>query len=530
MCDRSPAGVKRWLLLLVTAGCVWGGMHPSLPARQAVQEPAAGSPAPDPTVDLLNIDLQADVRLFVVMAALNAAGFDYEVPGKEIAPLRARLRKDLEGLDPELKRRLRIHLELHRRGDPRAVHTAYTSLALLIEGPPDFKVRSDAPTLPWDVQEILGFEELLPDFYRRAGLAQLWELYRPHYEAELEAYRPVIRQAIQGALDYLRIPPRVVLDRRIVIMADLLSYRDVVHARNLEKTYYVVLGPAESPASNLLQVQHEYLHFLVDPLVEKHAGQIMKERASLELAERQPGLPRDFRGRFLLVVGESVIEAILHRLHPPADLNAETVELFRRGLVYFPYFWRGLEQYEKTEGVALPLYLEQLFTQMGRAEPEKEAERVASLEAQLEAARRAAEEAQAREQAASERRGEVRRLLAEAGEHLVAGRHESARLVLNRLLELDPGNGNAEFYLAQVAAQTGDHQTAALHYARAEAAADVPDWVRAWSAVRIGRFLAHQGDFGRAREKLEAVARMTGELRGAREEAEKSLAQLPPPE
>ncbi len=515
-----------WLLGLLVAACVL----PSAGwARSAAQEPSGGTTAPDATVDLLNIDLQADVRLFVVMAALNAAGFEYEAPGKGLDPLRARLRRDLEHLDPELKRRLRIHVDLHRRGDKRAVHTAYTSLALLIDGPPQFKLRPDAPSLPWDVQEILGFEELLPDFYRQAGLDELWEQYRPHYQAELEAYRPVIRQAIQGALDYLRIPPRVVLDRRIVIMADLLSHQDVVHARNLEKTYFLVLGPAESPESNLLQVQHEYLHFLVDPLVEKHAGQIMKERASLELAERQPDLPRDFRGRFLLVVGECVIEAILHRLRPPADLDAETVKLFRRGLVYFPYFWRGLEQYEKTEGVALPLYLEQLFTQLGRAELEKEEKRVASIEARLNAARQAAEEQQVRERADFERRREVRGLLAEAGEHLAAGRYEAARLTLNRLLELDPGNGNAEFYLAQVAAQLGDHPTAAVHYARVELAPDVPEWVRAWSAVRLGRFLAHQGEFGKAREKFEAVRRMEGDLRGAREEAESSLSQLPPP-
>jgi hypothetical protein len=61
-------------------------------------------------------------------------------------------------------------------------------------------------------------------------------------------------------------------------------------------------------------------------------------------------------------------------------------------------------------------------------------------------------------------------------------------------------------------------------------AADVPEWVRAWSAVRLGRFLAHQGEFGKAREKFEAVRRMEGDLRGAREEAESSLSQLPAPE
>ena len=38
-------------------------------------------------------------------------------------------------------------------------------------------------------------------------------------------------------------------------------------------------GPADDPASNYVQLQHEYLHFLVDPLVEKYGGTINAKNA-----------------------------------------------------------------------------------------------------------------------------------------------------------------------------------------------------------------------------------------------------------
>lgn len=533
MHESLPAGFKR---ILARVSLLLFSALPAFTPLAAQGTEGARLPAPasaaerEEMVDLLNIDLQPDIRLFTVLAALNAAGFDFEVPGKQMSPLRARLRDELASLDSDTRRRLRIHLGLHRRGDARSMQTAYTSLALLIQGPPEFKLRPDAPTIPWDVQEILGFEELLPDFYQKARIEELWTRFRPEYEKELEAYRPVIRAAIQQALDYLRIPPRVVLDRRVVIMADLLSHRDVVNARNLERTYYLVLGPAESPTSNLVQVQHEYLHFLVDPVVEKHAGLVMKEREHLQIAEIQPGLSRDFRGRFLLIVGESLIEAILHRLHPPAEMDSETVALFRRGLVYFPFFHRELQKFEQTEEIQLPVYLEQVFSRLGEADLAGEQRRIGEIESRLQSERQAREDAAAQEQAAFEHREEVRSLLREAGELMAGGSYHEAREALRRLVDIDPQNGNAQFYLAQAAAQLGEHDTAAAHYAQAETASDVEVWVRAWSAVRLGRFYAHQGDFARARAKLESVLRMEGDLRGAAEEARASLELLPPPE
>src|SRR5512144_1884648 len=47
-----------------------------------------------------NVRIAPDVRTFVIMAALNVAGFDYETGGQPLSPARAEIRKDLAKLDP----------------------------------------------------------------------------------------------------------------------------------------------------------------------------------------------------------------------------------------------------------------------------------------------------------------------------------------------------------------------------------------------------------------------------------------------
>src|SRR5688500_607457 len=53
------------------------------------------------------VDFQADQRLIVVMAALEAAGHDPVPPGRTPSVFRTKLRSDLANLDPDLRARLK---------------------------------------------------------------------------------------------------------------------------------------------------------------------------------------------------------------------------------------------------------------------------------------------------------------------------------------------------------------------------------------------------------------------------------------
>src|SRR5881396_1730181 len=61
----------------------------------------------------VNVRIEPDVRTFVVMAALNVAGFDYETGGQPLSAARAELRRDLAKLDPSVKEKLAGFYKAH---------------------------------------------------------------------------------------------------------------------------------------------------------------------------------------------------------------------------------------------------------------------------------------------------------------------------------------------------------------------------------------------------------------------------------
>ncbi|HEX6623238.1 MAG TPA: hypothetical protein VF064_05965, partial [Pyrinomonadaceae bacterium] len=95
------------------------------PAQQPAAQPQRQAP-PRPVapqrLDLADygIQIEPDARLIVVMAALDAAGWDPTPKGAAPTLFRAELRKDLAGLDPILRGRMKDFYERHRLKDAAA--------------------------------------------------------------------------------------------------------------------------------------------------------------------------------------------------------------------------------------------------------------------------------------------------------------------------------------------------------------------------------------------------------------------------
>jgi tetratricopeptide (TPR) repeat protein len=266
---------------------------------------------------------------------------------------------------------------------------------------------------------------------------------------------------------------------------------------------------------------------LVDPLVEKSGRLLIPKRHLLDLAHEQPNIGDDFRNRFLLVVGESLIESVLMRLHPPQEVKTKHVELYRRGLIFVPHFYRVLADYEKTEGISLPEYLGDDFKNLSIAEIQNDNREIARIEAELHA-REEKEREKAEQQAQALRDAEEKhRLLTDAGDLIAQRRYAQAEEKLRALLALEPANGNAYFYLGQIASQQKRHEEAFDYYREAQASQHAEDWVKAWARVRMGKFLAYQGEFEKARVQFEEVIKLEGKLRGARQEALDLVKRLP---
>ena len=122
------------------------------PKPQASPRTPAASPTPAATFDMtaFGVRIEPDQRLIVVMAALDAAGFDAS-PGKEPSTFRALLRKDLATLDPGLRARLRAFFERNKlaaNATPAEEAARYVSLAYALGPVPTLDAPDRSDDLP----------------------------------------------------------------------------------------------------------------------------------------------------------------------------------------------------------------------------------------------------------------------------------------------------------------------------------------------------------------------------------------------
>ncbi len=474
---------------------------------------------------LVNLQFQADPRIFAVMAALNLAGFDLDADHLKPDSVRALVRRRLASVNPDLKGRIVEFCREHDTGEnPSQRQTKYISFALLVNGPPKFNLVVGQEELPPDARALMGFETLAEELWHEGGLEKLWEEVRPQYLAEIDAYRPLIRDMIVATLRYFHTEARVSLDRKMTFIPDLLNGFNVINARNLSHNYIVVVGPSRGDERPMRSVRHEYLHFLIDPLIAKYVGYVPDAEPFLARVRQEQGSLERYQNNFYLIVTESLIQMVELRLDAPPEprQNAVMIEVYDQGLILAPYFLDALRRFE---GGREPLaavfrnFIEGIHWETESSRPAA----IDRLRSQVSTTPGVPEQAEGRDGQDDPR---MRSLLSEANKLLVARHYDQARALLEKALQADSHNAAALFGLAQIAGQNQDLAGALDFYARAAVEAGKDTWITAWSLVHRGRILRLQGDLEGAKLEWEKVLDLQGDLRGADEAARKDLRAL----
>ena len=278
-------------------------------------QPVQQRPGATFEVSEYGVDFQADQRLIVVMAALDAAGFDPQ-PGREPSGFRAKLRKDLAALDPDLRTRLKSFYERARLAAPAtpAEQAArYVSLALALGPAPTFEAPPRSEDLPLGLLEVLDFAPLVQEFYRRSGIDEQMVNYVRAYQAEGDRLRAPATEMVRGLLTYLHTRPitssaeRVEIkspstkkddkggkryslrekDRRFLILPDLLAPRGAINFRIIGDDYYAIVPEGTDPTSS--ELRRAYLQYVIDGLVLRFNKDIAQRREQVKqlLNERQ---------------------------------------------------------------------------------------------------------------------------------------------------------------------------------------------------------------------------------------------------
>ena len=301
--------MKQSLLILLITILACGVVSSQTAQQQPVQQRQGATFE----ISEYGVDFQSDPRLILVMAALEVAGFDPTPAGRTPSAFRAKLRKDLANVDPDLRNRLKTFYERNKLpapATPADQAARYVSLALALGPSPAFEAPTRSEDLPAGLLEVLDFAPLVQEFYRRSGIDEQMVGYVRAYQAEGDRLRGPTTEMVRSLLTYLHTRPittsseRVEVknpkkdskqknymfrqkDRRFLILPDLLAPRGTINFRIIADDYYAVVPEGTDPTSS--ELRRAYLQYVIDALVLRFNKDIALRREQVKqlLTERQ---------------------------------------------------------------------------------------------------------------------------------------------------------------------------------------------------------------------------------------------------
>jgi hypothetical protein len=483
----------------------------------------AGLLAPVCAADNSPITLDTSETLFAVLTAMNTCGYDVDLnnsdPQRQV--VRAEVQRNLrESEDAQAAMSTMCDwYVLHKGLDAQHDLSQYISLALYLQGPPHFLPRVKEDDMPPDAAPIAGFGAVLEHFYEKAGLHAIWEHHRANYAAMVARYQAPLAKMVFDTDIYLKLQSGGYLGRTFMVYLDFMGDPNEANARNYGTDYFVVVFPSPDPKAaqplKMEQIRHTYLHYVLDPMAEKHFVDVKRLEPLLASVKRAP-LEDSFKNDISLLVTECMVRAIEIRTMGTKQ-TAEAMRLqavddaVKQGYILTKYFYTALLSFEKD-----PAGLRASYSEILEAIDLKQQEKAAS-------------EVQFAQVSAPElvqlSRLEDRRMLVTAEKRLEAGDPKGAQELAQQAIDKKIGDeGRALFILAQVAVANKNRDGATENFQKAIQATKDPKVV-AWSHVYLGRILDMKEDREGALNEYRAALTAGAALPEVKAAAERGLQQ-----
>jgi tetratricopeptide (TPR) repeat protein len=475
------------------------------------------------------ITLDTSETLFAVLTAINTCGYDTDLNISDAQRLnvRAEVQRNVQGSDEATAAMTAMcdFYQAHRAIDLTHDLSQYVSLALYLGGPPQFLPRVTEYDMPPDASPLADFGAQLEKFYDKAGLHGIWLRHRMNYAQLIERYHKPLAQMVFDTDIYLKLQTGGYLGRTFTVYLDFMGDPNQVNARNYGSDYYVVIFPPPNSNSidalKMQQIRHTYLHYLLDPMAEKHPGAIKRIEPLLQSVKRAP-LEESFRTDISLLVTECMVRAIEIRTsgtkQTPEAMREQAVDdAVKQGYILTRYFYNALAAFEKDPAGLREAYSDMLDG-IDISKEEKAAAAVQFTDV-------------VSPELVQLSRLEDRRLLYTAEERLKAGDSKGAEELAQQALDKKIGDeGRARFILAQVAVANKNMEGARDNFQKAVQTAKDPKVV-AWSHVYLGRICDLKDDREAAMNEYRAALTVGKDLPEVKAAAEHGLQQAyEPPE
>ena len=455
--------------------------------------------------------LDSNESLFCVMAAINAAGYDEGIKLPDNNPLRKQVRDYLATREihvlPELKAYYRRHMQKTGVQDL----SQYISYALSVTGAPDFTWRGRDVDVPPDAMALDGFQPLMVDFYRQAGLEELWKRVQPAYEKEIARYHTPILNMTGSVEGYLRVASDNYLGRHFHAFVELLIAPQLVQTRNYGDDAYVIISPSDQP--RMYDIRHAYLHFQIDPIMIKYGVELQQRRSLLDLVQLSP-LEDYYKTDFVLLANESLIKAVESRIDK--DKNAVD-RATRQGFIMTPFFAEQLPAFEKQQQ-GLRFYADEMINAI---DLKAETQRLSTVRFDSSQLQRLGKQVVV---AGPELSAAGKTL--EKAEALYSDKNfEEAKNLFLKALEQkgdDADHAQAWYGLARISLRQNQGATAVKLFQKTlESSPD--DFTRTWTNVYLGRLSKAQEDILAAKKYYQDALAVSGASEQAKQAASKEL-------
>jgi tetratricopeptide (TPR) repeat protein len=474
-----------------------------------------------------NVTIQPDLRLFTTMAALNAAGFDVELASSQYHPMREVVRAYAKDVDPDLIARLKAFYQLRKGSQPDDQQLAkYISLAVNVTGAPEFKPVTREEALPPDARSVIGFVDLMREYYEKAHLSQHWTEVRPEYERGIARIAPALRDAFVRTDAFMRLPLGGVSARTLSIYFELAAPVNTVNVRSNQDSYFVVIGDSQNP--RVEDIRHAYLHFQLDNIVTTNVSRIQNSSQLLNLVKKADGVDPAYTSEFHTMEAESLIRAMELRIDRIPLIRAkEAVDsYYRSGLLLSPYFFAALQQYELEDGSFREHFLEMIRGIDYKTEVARFQENFSKIPIPQKTVSRA----EVPELPPTPPPDPVHDSLKEAEAAFNSGDMSRAQAAFERVVnDYDRDNGSAWYGLGLIASKKGDSQAATQYFERSVRSNSAEPGMKVWAYIYLARMFDLQCNRSRAVGYYEQAIKVGDNTRNAqaaaREGVQKSFAE-----
>lgn len=475
---------------------------------------AQGVSQPSPS----GISVEASEQVFATLCALDAAGFEADTTALAQMPGRLALRDQLVKMQGPTAEALRAFYRDHALASSGETLSRYITLALVVGPPPQFRFQVDKELLPPDVLAVEGFQELLVSFYREANLGAEWRRIEPEYNRAIARDQATLRRVVTVTNAYLRELLKPSPRTFTVYVEPLVGNR--INFRNTGDHYAIVIGTG--PQIPVGDIQHAYLHFMLDRLPLQYRQEVERKKELLQAAARAPQLPVPYRDDFLGFADECLIKAVELRLRrlSSQQLDGALAADDAAGFILVRPLVAQLGKFEKAEP-AMSYYFPDLIAGVDVEAEQERLKRVtfAALETPP-----AAEQTDA--QPAAEPATELDRLLAIGDQQIAARDAAGAAATFQQILLQYPNEPRARYGLAvaSVLGRNIDRATDLFEslVARPANSQDSPvdSTILAWSHVYLGRIHDLESDRDEAVAEYRAALAVEGAPEAARAAAQ----------